>query len=54
MKTFRSFAEYKEYYFPKQVEKEKLAKLRKNPSEYGKYLANKAIEKQLRLTSIQT
>lgn len=47
MKIFKSFDKLREFYFPKTVKKEKLEKIMKNPEEYGRYLANVAINKAL-------
>ena len=44
---FRSMDEFKKHYFPVQYEKEKIKKMM--PEEYGRYLAEQALERMSRI-----
>ena len=50
-KTFRSFAEWEEYNFPKKTEKEKLEKLMEDSNSYGTYLANNIVDRIIKATN---
>jgi len=43
VKTFKSYNEFFKYYYPQSFEENKIKNM--SPEEYGKYLADKSIEK---------
>ena len=45
-KIFKSYNQYLQHYFPKYVEEEKIRNM--SPEKYGKYLAQKSINKILK------
>ena len=44
-KVFRSFQQYLEHFFPRRAEIEREKELMKDPYKWGKYCAEKALEK---------
>lgn len=44
MKIFRTFNSFERTYFPKDYEQKRIEEIKKNPEEYGKYLAQQTID----------